>query len=203
MIPFSLVFLTLAVNQFPKRTPSDSLPLCSASVLRTSWLPDLNLNTCISFTLVAFLLRFWASHDSPAFWVRVRPNNLVLGHLLLRLFLQAFSLLSLRLTAHHPYTCLVLANLIRFYRYFHGNDEPSLGHVIDFHPKPALLTCETDGGIGLSHLLQGRPISPAHMGMPSVPSFAFQSSAPFLADRALLVSYALPPPRGVLETFTL
>jgi hypothetical protein len=52
-------------------------------------------------------------------------------------------------------------------------------------------------------MLQGCPISPAHMGMRSVLDFAFQSSAPFLTDRALLVSYALPPPRGVLETFTL
>src|SRR4051812_5179304 len=50
MTPFSLVKKKRDSGSLSKRTPSDSLPFCSASVLRTSWLPDLNLNTCILFT---------------------------------------------------------------------------------------------------------------------------------------------------------
>ncbi|MDQ0497293.1 hypothetical protein QOZ95_005512 [Paenibacillus brasilensis] len=38
--------------------------------------------------------------------------------------------------------------------------------------------------------------------MPPVPGFVFQSSAPFLAVRALLIDYALPPLRGALGTLT-
>jgi len=72
----------------------------------------------------------------------------------------------------------------------------------DFPPNPVLLTVGIFGGMGLSLFLQGHPIPTANMVMSPVPGFAFTSSAPILTNYALCVSYVLPPPRGVLETFT-
>src|SRR5690606_21096019 len=64
----------------------------------------------------------------------------------------------------------------------------------DFPPKPVLLTYRVYGGTGLPLLLQSYPTPSANLVKPPVPGFAFASSARILANYALCVSYALPPP---------
>src|SRR5690606_15067162 len=64
----------------------------------------------------------------------------------------------------------------------------------DFPPNPVLLTYGVYGGTGLPLLLQSYPTPSANMVKPPIPGFAFASSARFLANYALFVSYALPPP---------
>ena len=66
-----------------------------------------------------------------------------------------------------------LAELEQGLPLFHGDDKPSLGHVIVFLLNPVLLTLEAFGGIGHPHLLQGYPVSLAIMVLPPVPRFAF------------------------------
>src|SRR5690606_33698890 len=64
----------------------------------------------------------------------------------------------------------------------------------DFPPNPVLLTYGVYGGTGLPLLLQSYPTPSANMVKPPIPGFAFASSARILANYALCVSYALPPP---------
>src|SRR5690606_32244536 len=64
----------------------------------------------------------------------------------------------------------------------------------DFPPNPVLLTYGVYGGTGLPLLLQSYPTPSANVVKPPIPGFAFASSARILANYALCVSYALPPP---------
>jgi hypothetical protein len=80
----------------------------------------------------------------------------------LRLFLRASSQLSSRMTSPSILVDSFIENMFNSLP-LRGDSEISLGHVIGFHPNPALLTFEANGGIGRALLLQGYPTSPANM----------------------------------------
>jgi hypothetical protein len=149
------------------------------------------------------LPRFQASHQVPAFWVKACIGDSCADSLAIAAFPASF-FATIPSYDFSPSITVAsfIANLFNGLP-FRGDDETSLGHVIALSPESSPPNFRSQWWYWTFPSLAGLSgFASQHGFMPPVPGFAFQSSAPCLTARALLVSYTLPPPRGVFGSFT-